>query len=404
MSEFNSETYVINTNENTHDDLAIVAKKLYDEDKFEQALKVYSDMLLYSTDSDLYVKMGNCFEKLGKPQTAIEYWEKAIEVDPMNSNAFINIGNYYYQKNKIEKAISYWFASLLSMPEEPTSNLNLAVAYSLKGFHTESFIYYDRYLKFAQDKTSPKYLSIKAKMDKNKKLGNDYLKLGVQYQSYNDNKSALKCYMRAAKYCPVYSKIHLNIGSIYYAEKNYEESVKHWTNALYLDPHYPKIINNLAVSYDLMKKFDYAYCYYSRYSKYIANKQMEIDKVTTRCHKIKPVLNANPYLITNHLEAAKQAFSECNYFKALNEFKNYIILEPSEQQNYIDLIIKIENYLSPDKCIIESCLQKGRKLMEKEHDLENAKQYFARVMVLASQDTQEYAEAKGRLTICLQHS
>ena len=35
---------------------------MYDEKKYDQALKIYSDMLLYSSNSDIYVKMGNCFE------------------------------------------------------------------------------------------------------------------------------------------------------------------------------------------------------------------------------------------------------------------------------------------------------------------------------------------------------
>ena len=404
MPDIDTGTHIISSNKNTTEDLAITAKKFYDEENYEQALKIYSDMLLYSTDSDLYVKMGNCFEKMNKSATAIEYWEKAIEVDSMNSNAFITLGNYYYKKNKLEKAISYWIASLNSMPEEPTSNLNLAVAYTMKGFHTEAFLYYDRYLKFAQDKTSEKYLSIKTKLDKNKKLGNDYLKLGVQYQSLGDNISAYKCYIRASKYCPIYSKIHLNLGSLYYMDKNYEEAIKYWTNALYLDPHYPKIINNLAISYDMLKKFDYAYCYYTRYSKYIANQALELEKITTRCNKIKPLLNANPYLITNHLELAKEAFAECNYFKALNEFKNYVILEPKEQISYMDLIIKIENYLFPDKKIIENCIKQGRKIMEQDEDFEKAKPYFARVMVIANQNTPEYNEAKSKLAICIQKS
>ena len=403
MPDVDAQSHILSSNEDTSGDLAIVAKKLYDEKKYEQALKIYSDMLLYSADSDLYVKMGNCFDKMGKGQTAIEYWDKAIEVDSMNSNAYINFGNYYYKKNQIEKAIGYWLASLIPMPEEPTSNLNLAVAYTLKEMHMEAFFYYERYLKFAQDKNSNKYLSIQKKIERDKKLGNDYLKLGFQYQSNGDSISALKCYKRAAVYCPVFSKIHLNIGSLYYADKNYEEAVKYWTNALYIDSNYPKIINNLAISYDMMQKYDYAYCYYSRYSKFVANKQAEIDKITARCHKIKPFLNANPYLINNHLEIAEDAFSDCDYKRALNEYKNYVILNPEAQEDYIKLIIKIENYLNPDKGMIESCLFNGRKLLANNSNYEEAKSYFARVMVLADSSSQEYKEAKGLLTLCLQH-
>ena len=404
MPDIEAKSQIISTNEDTQGDLAIIDKKLYDEQNYEQALKVYSDMLLYTSDSELYVKMGNCFEKLDKGATAVEYWEKAIEVEPMNSNAFINLGNYYYKKNKIEKAISYWLASLLSMPEEPTSNLNLAIAYSLKNMQLEAFLYYDRYLKYAQDKTSEKYLTIKKKIEKNKKLGNDYLKLGVQYQNFGDKLSALKCYSRAVQYCPIFSKIHLNLGSLYYADKNYEEAVKYWATALYLDPYYPKILNNLAITYDILQKFDYAYCYYTRYNTLIVNNPVESDKITSRCHKIKPILNANPYLVANHIDHAKQAFAECDYFRALNEFKNYIILEPSEFDNYNEFIIKIEKYIHPEMAVIESCLMKGKKLISEENNFSDAKQYYARVLVLAEQDSPEYTEAKKRLGICIQHS
>ena len=51
MDEINSQTYIIKTNENTHEELEAVAKKLYGEKKYDQALKIYSDMLLYTTDA-----------------------------------------------------------------------------------------------------------------------------------------------------------------------------------------------------------------------------------------------------------------------------------------------------------------------------------------------------------------
>ena len=404
MENVDVQSQITTTNEDLQYNLANAADKLFAEKKYEQALKAYSELLLHTTDSDLYVKMGNCFEKISKVQTALEYWEKAIEVDPMNSDAYISLGNYYYSKAQREKAISYWLASLLSMPEEPTSNLNIAVAYSEKDMKTEAFIYYERYLKYAQNKTSEKYIKIKNRIEKSKKLGNDYLKLGVQLQAQGDKISALKCYKRAAHYCPIYSKIHLNLGSLFYAEKNYEEAVKHWTNALYLDPHYSKIINNLAISYDMQKKFDFAYCYYTRYSKYIQNNPAELEKISTRCHRLKPVLNSNPYLIKNHLEMAEEAISECNYFKALNEYKNYVILEPNSMQDYAPLISKIENYLNPEKGIIENCIIQGQKLMATERDFAQAQQYFARVLVLAENNTDEYSEAKGRLALCMQRS
>lgn len=403
MEEISTSTHIITNNADTQGDLSAVAKKLYDEGNYSQALKIYTDMLLYTSDSEIYVKMGNCFEKLEKFQTAIEYWSKAIDIDPMNSNAFINLGNYYYKKNKIETAIGYWLASLVSMPEEPTSNLNLAVAYTLKKMDFEAFNYYEKYLKYAQDKTNEKYQQIQQKVERNKKLANDYLKLGVQYQGVKDKLSALKCYKRAASYCPVFSKIHLNIGSLYYADKNYEEAIKYWIKASYIDPNYTKILSNLALSYDVLQQWDYAFCYYTRYGNLVMSDLTEYNKVVSRGHKIKPVLNSNPYLISRHLDYAKEAFAQCDYYKALNEFENYIILAPKEIETYGDMVTKLKTFLNPEKTIITSCQTKGKELLDA-RKFEEASKYFARILVLSKNGSLEYTDAKRKLGVCIQRT
>ena len=403
MAEFNTETHIINNNADTESNLEQVAQKLYDQKNYEQALKIYSDMLLYSSNSDIYVKMGNCFDKLEKTDTAIEYWQKAVEVDPLNFKAYINLGNHSFSKNKIDKAITYWIASLLSMPEEPTSNLNLAIAYTMKEMPLEANIYFEKYLKYAQDKTSTKYKEVYTKIEKNKKLANDYLKLGVQYQTNQDHLSALKCYKRALLYYPVFSKIHLNLGSLYFQDKKYEEAVTHWTHAEYIDPNYPKTLCNMAIAFDMIKKFDYAYCYYTKYANLIMSELMEYEKVASRCYRLKPIINANPYWVTNHLEIAQKALENCEFRKALNEFKNYLILNPDDQEIYTDLVNKIENYINPEKNVIKMCSEQGKLCIGK-NDYAKAKSYYARILVLADQGSLEYNEAKRRLGICLQHS
>lgn len=394
----------INSNNNSIEDMLEVANKLYDQEKYERAIKVYSDLLLLTSDSDIYVKMGNCFDKISKSQTAIEYWEKAIEVDSMNSNAFINLGNYYFKKEKTEKAISYWIASRQAMPEEPISSLNLAIAYTQKNMPIEAFWYYEKYLKYSQDKTTEKYITVKNKVEKGKKLGDDYIKLGIHYQACNDNKAAQRCYEKAIQHCPIYSKAYLNLGSIFYAQKNYDEAAKYWEKAYYIDPNYPKTLSNLAVTYDILKKYDYAYCFYAIYSKFVIADPNEMENVKTRCHKIKPYLNSNKHLISSHLTSAEEAFSQCDYIRALCEYKNYIILDPEVQTKYSDLINKIEKYLHPEYSIIEACLNKSRKLLQINGNFIDAQKYLARVLVLANHDTPEYVEAKRKLGICIQRT
>ncbi|MGN1124637.1 MAG: tetratricopeptide repeat protein, partial [Candidatus Gastranaerophilaceae bacterium] len=145
--EIKNPTHIINTNADTQGDLANVAGKLYKNKEYDKALKLYTDMLLYTTDSDIYVRMGNCFEKLGKGKTAIEYWQKAIDINPMNPNGYINTANYYFNHNETEKAISFWIASLIPRPENSSTNYNLAVAYTVKKMPIEITTYYEKYIK-----------------------------------------------------------------------------------------------------------------------------------------------------------------------------------------------------------------------------------------------------------------
>ena len=133
------------------------------------------------------------------------------------------------------------------------------------------------------------------------------------------------------------------------------------------------------------------------------NNLNEYNKVLSRCQKIKPVLNSNPYLSSRHLEYAKEAFANCDYFKALAEFVNYIILSPKEQENYGDLIKKIEIYLNPERKIIESCQKVGRELLEA-RNFEEASKYYARILVLSQNGSLEYTDAKRKLGVCIQRS
>ncbi|MGN0018750.1 MAG: tetratricopeptide repeat protein [Candidatus Gastranaerophilaceae bacterium] len=403
MSEINSDSHIITSNSNTQDDAMRVADKLYKEQNYEQALKLYNDILLYTSNSDLYVKLGDCYNNTGKSATAIEYWEKAIELDSKNATAFIELGNYYFNKNQLEKAITYWISSLITVPEEPTSNLNLAIAYTFKEMPLEAFSYYEKYLKYAQDKNSHKYIEIKEKLDKNKKLANNYLKLGVQYQLRGEVNEALKAYKKAAGYCPMFSKAFLNIGALYYSDRRYAEAVTYWRKAEILDPGYSKIISNLAIAYDMLQRYDYAYCYYSRYSTYTSGKPEEFNKVSARCHQLKLLINANPHWIKKHLEKAKEYLSNCRYHEALLEFKNYIILVPDEKPLYGDLLQKIDSYIHPEAAVISQCMNQGKHFMANE-DFSSAKEYFARILVLSRSGKPDYDEAKRKFAICLQNS
>src|SRR5574344_2431057 len=84
---------------------------------YDGAITILKEALAKGANSKLYVELGNCYFKQRNFQMAINVWEKAIEVNPLDSYAYANLGNLYFAQNNIEKAISVWTGALISRPE-----------------------------------------------------------------------------------------------------------------------------------------------------------------------------------------------------------------------------------------------------------------------------------------------
>lgn len=400
MFEENATTqYHVQDNSNVEESVISAARVQYDRGNYREALKLLSDASTKTANSDICVEIGNCYYKLDAQKEALEYWNKAINLDSNNSKAYANIGNLYYKNNQIEMAISFWLVGLISKPEDADTCLNLAIAYNTKNMRFESIKYFEKYLKYCESRLSEEYLKVKNNIQHCQDIANKYLTLGVQFQSDNENKEAAACYFKSLANYPNFSKTNLNLGSIFFSDKNLDLAVKYWTAAAHIDPNYDKIYSNLAISYDLMEQFDYAYCYYNRYINYVISNKPEYDKINARLKKIKPFLEHHPELIKRHLERAQEYLANNQIYEAIDEFKNYSILDPSEQKNYKSTIEKLETYINPEKVIIASCFEMGDSLINQGRYSE-AKPYFSRIMRLSSQQYLEFSKARAKLSQC----
>lgn len=375
------------------------ASDLYRKGNYQEALKMLLNAANTNSDTSLLTDIGTCYYKLNNTKEAEFFWNKAIELDSKNARAYSNLGNLYYQKHQAEKAISHWLVALISKPEDANTCLNLAVAFNEKNMRFESIKYYEKYLKYEEKKTSPTYLQIKKTMEHCIHVANEYLAYGIKYQSQNVPDKAAQCYFKSLANYPNFSKTNLNLGSIFFADKNYELALKYWKSSSHIDPNYDKIYSNIAITYDLMKMFDYAYCYYYRYMDYVMSNKEEYDKINRRFLKIKPYLNEHPELIELHLDAAKKHMANSEFYEAIDELKNYSILKPEEKDAFKDLIKKLESYLHPEKNIIASCFDAGNKLIN-EGKFNEAKSYFSRIMKLASQNHLDFSKAKAKFSQC----
>lgn len=400
VDEADKKEYHVQDNSDTEEAVMIAAQKNYDVKNYQEALKLFLDASMTNNKSEVYVNIGNCYYMLGNQKEALDYWNKAIALDSKNSQAYANIGNLYYKSNQVERAISFWLVALISKPEDASTSLNLAIAFDQKDMRFESIKYFERYIKYCEDKNSEEYVKVKNKIQHCFNTANQYLTFGVQFQAEGNNEKAAACYFKSLANYPNLSKTNLNLGSIFFSDKNLELAIKYWTIASHIDPNYDKIYSNLAISYDLMKKFDYAYCYYNRYMNYIINDKEEYYKINRRVLKIKPYLNENSDLIEEHLKIAKEHIAKSEFYEAIDEFKNYSILKPEEQNNYKSIIKKLESYLNPELSIIESCFEIGNNLIN-QGNFSEAKNYFFRIMRLSSPEYLEFSKAKAKHSQCM---
>lgn len=375
------------------------AQNHYAQGNYKEALQLLLGIVHKSANADIFVDIGSCYYMLNNQKEALEYWNKAVNLDSKNAKAYTNIGNLHYKNEQIELAISFWLVALISKPEEANTCLNLAIAFDKKEMRFEAIKYFEKYIKYEENKSSPEYIKIKNKIQYCYDVANQYLTFGVQYQSEGNNEKAAACYFKSLANYPNLSKTSLNLGSIFFEDKNLDLAIKYWKEASHVDPNYDKIYSNLAISYDLMKKFDYAYCHYYLYMNFIISNKEEYYKINKRLLKIKPFLNKHPEAIEKHLELAKEHLANNQIYDAIDEFKFYSILKPEEKETYKAMISKLESYINPEKNIILNCFDIGNKLML-EGKFSEAKLYFRRIMVLSSPRYLEFSKARAKYSQC----
>ena len=262
---------------------------------------------------------------------------------------------------------------------------------------SEAIRYYEKYLKYEESKND-EYTLIENKINSYKETANTYLKEGAEFQKNSNFKASLDCYIKALASYPNYSKTNFNIGSLFFMDHNYKQAVKYWLKSYFIDDSYPKTMLNLAISYDCAKQFDYAYCFYARYTDYIVDNKEEYTKVSGRMNQLKLYINKNPYLIDKHLENASNLYTNNNFYHARLEYQNYIMLKPEDRKIYMPLIQKINYYLNPEKKVIEELAVKAGKLVEKEKYAE-ASLLYDKAVKLCEENSLEYSHLKAKYTM-----
>ncbi|MEE0857629.1 MAG: tetratricopeptide repeat protein [Ruminococcus sp.] len=171
---------------------------------------------------------------------AIEYYGKAIELNPEYAEAYTNRGNAYGLLNEYDKAIDDYSKAIELNPE-------LAEAYNNRGTVYEDLKKYD-----------------KAREDYNKaiKLNPEYAEAyynrGNAYACLKEYDKAIEDYSKAIELNPKYAKAYYNRGHAYVDLKEYDKAIEDYSKAIELNPENAKAYYSRGFAYSDLEEYDKA--------------------------------------------------------------------------------------------------------------------------------------------------
>ena len=81
------------------------SKKLHESGQYAKELNVLAEAInLDENNSTIMVHLGRCYRALNNPSKALEFYNKAIEINPYEGTAYTNMGTIYLLRGEYEEA------------------------------------------------------------------------------------------------------------------------------------------------------------------------------------------------------------------------------------------------------------------------------------------------------------
>ena len=243
-----SEYYYLD-NSAIEDEKLEVAKGLYQSGNYSGALKLYLDMVntgsihfgeaidMVNTSYSykLYYEIGRCYYKLNNLDESEENFLRSINLESYKNPSYVFLGNIYHKKDDINKDIEYWATSYSYKPDDEAVCLNLATSYFAKDMKFQSMFYYEKYLKYAKNKTSESYLEIKKTIAEFEKTSNEFYQKAMRAVSMKDKATAIQALDYAVKIYPTKFDTNYLLGKLYLEQQDYMPAMIYLKQAFCLD-------------------------------------------------------------------------------------------------------------------------------------------------------------------------
>ncbi len=178
----------------------------------------------YNKALDLDQKNTEILNNIGKSQIAIKLYKdaiitfkKSLDIDNNNYDTFFNLGLIYFNIRDFEKSLKYYFDSIKLNKKIDKIHYNIGITLSAIGRNKDAKNSFLETLKL-----NPKHT---------KALNN----LGLQYINDNKNDLALYYLKEAINLNPSYAKAYNNLGALYLQKKDFKLALKYFEKAFGMD-------------------------------------------------------------------------------------------------------------------------------------------------------------------------
>jgi tetratricopeptide (TPR) repeat protein len=156
--------------------------KLFEEKKFEEACKVYEDLLAKNPEAYIISKnVGNCRFELQQYDLAEAAYQKVLEKEPGNADIILLIGNCYANRDQADKAMEWYNKIEFEKISDPTVLFNIGLSFAKQSKFEDALKYYKRSVEVQKDFLDGYY-----------QLGLTYLQLGKNAEAIEAFESYLK--------------------------------------------------------------------------------------------------------------------------------------------------------------------------------------------------------------------
>ncbi|MFO7732929.1 MAG: tetratricopeptide repeat protein [Candidatus Aminicenantes bacterium] len=126
--------------------------RLFEEKRFEEAVRVYEDLLVKSPDVYvLNMNIGNCRFELQQYDLAEEAYRRVLEKEPGNVDALLLIGNCYANRGETDKAMEWYDRIEFEKIADPAVLYNIGTSFTKQSRFEEALKYYRRSVEMRKD-------------------------------------------------------------------------------------------------------------------------------------------------------------------------------------------------------------------------------------------------------------